>query len=310
MHSTHILFVEDNPGDVALARMTLHKAALGRFTLSVAERVEDAADALRQETFDLVLLDLCLPDSSGLETLERVAELAPELPIIILSGQDDEGMALRAVREGAQDYILKSSLDAQQMAIAINGALIRKEAELRLARRAFYDELTGLPTRALLQDRWARARARQRRSQNDLGVLVIDLDDFKFINDNHGHVVGDVVLQVLAERLTNVLRRGDTLARFGGDEFVALLEDIEGEDSVAHVNERIASAMLVPIPCRGRTLVAPVSIGTAIVSGDQRCDLADAVNSADLAMYRRKREKSSVVAQAPAVALGPAGVQP
>lgn len=310
MTSMHILVVDDNPGDVALVRLLLNKAAPGQFAISVAGCLAEVAGLLQRETFDLILLDLGLPEMSGLDSLSAATELAPELPIIILSGQEDQDIALRAVREGAQDYMFKGSLDARQMVIAIHGAIVRKQTELSLARRAFYDDLTGLPTRALLQDRWSRARAKQQRTQAILGTLVIDLDDFKAINDSFGHLVGDAVLRAVAERITGALRSGDTLARIGGDEFVAILEDLDDRQDIAQIIQRIAAATTRPVCCDGVAVVPRVSIGKATIAPEQAVTLSDAIKAADVDMYQQKREKSAGATAARSFGNSPLGPVP
>ena len=293
MSKTRLLLIEDNPGDVELTRQLIHKGAPAEFDLVFTERLNTAIHLLRNEPFDIVLLDLTLPDCTGLESLRHILEEGPNLPVVILTGQDSEEMAVRAVREGAQDFVLKGSFDARQFVFTLRSAMLRKETELALARRAFYDELTGLPTRALLQDRWNRIRNRQRRSGKWVGLLVLDLDNFKCINDTFGHVAGDHVLETLARRVGSVLRRGDTMARIGGDEFVVLLEDIRGIEDAELVARKIAEAMVEPIDHGADAIVAGASVGIAISHPNHPDELYDVVRRADLDMYHRKREKGA-----------------
>lgn len=286
--------VEDNPGDIVLTQRLLHTAAPGEFVLTVAHSLEEAIRCLADKTFDVVLLDLTLPDSVGLETLRIVLQEAPDLPIVILSGLDDRDMAIRAVREGAQEFIVKSGLNMRQAALALHSAMLRKETELVLAKRAFYDDLTGLPTRALLQDRWDRARARQARSGSLMGVLLLDLDEFKSVNDSFGHVAGDHVLVTVACRIEGALRRGDTLARLGGDEFAVLLEDVCGVNDIGLVARRIGNALKDAIEFDDTKIQAGASIGSAICHPYQNERLYDAIQRADSDMYRMKRARAGM----------------
>jgi diguanylate cyclase (GGDEF)-like protein/PAS domain S-box-containing protein len=166
----------------------------------------------------------------------------------------------------------------------------RKVLEERLMRQAFHDTLTGLPNRHLLVNRLAHALERTRRRRNrQATVLFMDLDCFKVVNDSLGHEVGDHLLVLLAERLRRCLRPEDTLARFGGDEFVVLLEVMEDPGEAVRVAERITNELKRPFVMDGRSLVASVSIG--IAQGNARTKSPqDLLRDADTAMYRAKNE--------------------
>ena len=187
-----------------------------------------------------MLLDLGLPDAEGLEALTQVRAAALDVPIIVLSGRSDEVLAVQAVQEGAQDYLIKGQVDARLLSRSINYAIERKRAEVELAHQAMHDALTGLPNRALFYDRLGQALNRVGRQGTAVAVLFLDLDRFKLVNDSLGHGAGDKLLVAVAERLAGVLRAGDTAARFGGDEFVILCEDVSGERQAIAIAERIA----------------------------------------------------------------------
>jgi diguanylate cyclase (GGDEF)-like protein/PAS domain S-box-containing protein len=166
----------------------------------------------------------------------------------------------------------------------------RKALEERLEHRAFHDYLTDLPNRQLFVDRLRKALDRTRRKEGrKVAVLFTDLDEFKIINDSLGHEAGDVLLTLVAQRLRRCLRPEDSLARFGGDEFVVLVEDIEGPEVAVHVAERITEELEKPFFLDGRELFAPSSIGIGI--GDARTKTPEALlMDADTAMYRAKEE--------------------
>ena len=128
----------------------------------------------------------------------------------------------------------------------------RKAFEAQLAHQAFHDAVTELPNRALFRDRVGQAVARQRRSEDQLAVLFLDLDDFKTINDSLGHAAGDALLREVGERLQGCIRSGDTAARLGGDEFAILLESIDRESRATHVAERVLDALAAPFALEGR----------------------------------------------------------
>jgi len=164
----------------------------------------------------------------------------------------------------------------------------RKVLEGRLKHQALHDPLTGLPNRRLFVDRLGQALRRTRRRRGrKVAVLFTDLDGFKTVNDSLGHDVGDLLLVVVAERLKRCLRPEDTLARFGGDEFVVLLGDVEDPDEVVRVAERISEELRWPFVLEGRELYASASIGIAL-GQDGTESPEDLMRDADTAMYRAK----------------------
>jgi diguanylate cyclase (GGDEF)-like protein len=150
--------------------------------------------------------------------------------------------------------------------------------------------VTGLPNRALFRDRVAHAIARQRRREDELAVLFLDLDDFKTINDSLGHAAGDELLRVVGERLHGAVRVSDTAARFGGDEFAVLLESTGGTVEAAEVAERILTALAAPIPLDGRDVFVHASLGITMCDdsswGPSGADTL--LRNADVAMYMAK----------------------
>ncbi len=158
-----------------------------------------------------------------------------------------------------------------------------------LTHRATHDPLTGLPNRTLFLDRLAHALARARRSGAKLAVLFMDLDDFKRVNDSRGHHGGDRVLVALAPRLTAALRPGDTIARFGGDEFVVLCEELGSEQDAIQIAHRIVEQCRAPLEIDGEQLTVTVSVGVAIVDDPFSAVPANVLIEADAAMYRAKR---------------------
>jgi len=162
----------------------------------------------------------------------------------------------------------------------------RKEEEIR--KIAYYDTLTGLPNRILFKDHLELALAHARRMNRMVGILYMDLDHFKKVNDNMGHAGGDLLLQSIANRLENIRRESDTLSRIGGDEFLLLLQEISEELDAAEVAKRILSMVRNPILIKGRKVETSISIGISIYPIDGT-DADILVKRADLAMYQAKR---------------------
>jgi FixJ family two-component response regulator len=167
------------------------------FEMHCAERLSHGLDFLASRPAGLVLLDLSLPDSLGLETFAKVFAHSPAVPIIVLTGTDDSTVALQAVKGGAQDYLVKGKLDRELLVRSMQYSIERKRYQVQLEHQANYDALTGLPNRTLLHDRLRQAVFAQRHVRA-IAVVFIDLDHFKFVNDSLGHSVGDELLKQMS----------------------------------------------------------------------------------------------------------------
>jgi PleD family two-component response regulator len=244
--TARVLLIEESPRDAALIGGLLRAAWPEGLVLSHADRLADATQELLDFGASCVLLSLTDGDGA-LEPLEHVRTCAPDIPIVVLSEFGDEEQCLRAVRAGAQDYLIKAEITSRLLRRAVANAIERNRSEVQLAHRALHDPLTRLPNRALFLDRLGVALDRSRRTGTAVAVLFLDVDDFKHINDRFGHAAGDRLLEVLAERLRTMLRPMDTVARFGGDEFTFLFEDLASEREAILIAERISRAASRPI---------------------------------------------------------------
>ncbi|MFL6136880.1 MAG: GGDEF domain-containing protein [Frankiaceae bacterium] len=182
-----------------------------------------------------------------------------------------------AVREGGE------LTGIAMVAVETTEATLRERA---LAHRATHDPLTGLPNRAEMYERLAAAQARAGRGNGALALLMLDLDDFKAINDRLGHLCGDHVLVDVARRLRHVVRDGDTVARLGGDEFALICEGLTGRTEVAATARRAAAAIASPMVVDGVPLTVTASIGATVVMPDETVETV--ASRADRAMYDMK----------------------
>jgi diguanylate cyclase (GGDEF)-like protein len=177
-------------------------------------------------------------------------------------------------------------------------ATISDETERRrradeMFHRALHDPLTGLANRVLLIDRLTQALARADRRGGRTGVLYVDLDGFKAVNDTWGHAAGDEVLETVAGRLAGAVRPEDTVARFGGDEFVILCEDLDDRAEAQQVADRVLGELAVPIRHRSGRCRLSASIG--VVLADGRMNARGLIDAADRAMYEAKRRGGEAI---------------
>jgi diguanylate cyclase (GGDEF)-like protein len=282
-----LVMVEDNPDYAMVVKDMIAEAWPASPAFEHYGRLEEACARLRAGDADCVLLDLSLPDANALEALKGVRAVAPDVPIVILSGLEDELLALDAVKAGAQDYLLKSHADGQLLRRAVRHAVERKRAEVDLTRAILRDPLTELPSRGLFMDRLVHALALAGRTGDIVGVLILDVDGFSRLNRALGSEAGDYVLREVARRLADAVRPSDTVARFGADEFVVLCPAIGSEEEALGIADRLRERVGDPLPVAGRTITPTVTAGIAFGRGT-RTPPEQLVRNADLSVYRAK----------------------
>ena len=290
-----VLLVEDNPDDVHLITEML-RSDTSSFEVEKAERLSQALKLLDSASFDIVLLDLYLPDVQGMATVTKALDLGLTVPVVVITGNDSEDLALEAVRAGAQDYLVKDDLDGRTLARTLWHAIERqqlvmalKAAHERVSHLATHDSLTGLPNRQLFFDLLDHSVSWAQRYNESLAVLFIDMDNFKVYNDLHGHAAGDQLLGVAGRAIPNAVRRTDTVARLGGDEFTVILPHTAQVQDVARVAEHIVRAIKESAEFESKRIEPTVSIGVALYPIDGE-DASTLVRNADMAMYAIKRD--------------------
>ncbi|MGA2525543.1 MAG: diguanylate cyclase [Smithellaceae bacterium] len=215
---------------------------------------------------------------------------------IYITGEPVKGFAFEyKKRDGTMAFTeLSASLikDAEGKPIGFRGIsrdiTERKHLEEKIQQMAFHDSLTGLPNRKLFSDRLGIALAQAQRNQKKVGIAMLDLDNFKGVNDTLGHDVGDILLQAAAERLSAALRKSDTVARFGGDEFVLIIPDLKAREDAIQVAQKIVDSFCKPFLIDTHQLVVTTSIGIAVYPHDGT-DEGMLLKNADIAMYQAKQ---------------------
>ena len=291
-----LLLVEGDPDAAADIDRMLRGIPGTQFAISRAARVENALRMLRDGRFEVMLLDLSLEEGNGLETLARAKLAAQSVPIIAITSQGDDAQAIRALRVGALDYLVKGESDARLVAQTVRHAVESQRIlnELTLARErehfiATHDPLTGLCNRRAFREQLARSLAYSERTDSRVALLVLDIDGFKAINDSLGHPVGDQLLNLISQRLLQAARKSDMVARVGGDEFLVMLQPFKRDEDPARVAQRIIHCVSRPCDLAGSDYRVTASIGVAMFPRDGS-DPDLLIRNADTAMHHAKAQ--------------------
>jgi len=293
-----ILLIEDNPDTKLLLQdELLSDNGNIEYSLQCVERLSMGIEYINNnEGLDVILLDLLLPDSQGMDTLSRIQSVTQDIPVIVLSNHDDESFAVKTVQMGAQDYLVKERVDRNVLARAIRYAIERhqmimklEQAQGELQKIARYDSLTGLSNRNFFYEQLDKLIERVRRENKLMAVMFLDLDNFKPVNDEHGHSVGDLLLQSVAKRITSCLRKNDIAARLGGDEFIIAYDTSGNEESLAIAAQRIIEVISDIYILSGQELKISASIGVSVYPKDG-VDMDVLIKNADTAMYSTKED--------------------
>ncbi len=287
-----ILLIEDNPGDARIIQEWLKEDPPIQFKLTHSDSLDQGLAILaRQEArIEIVLLDLSLPDSQGIMTLYRVRDQVPELPIVVLTGFNDEPTAIQAVQSGAQDYLVKDQLNRGLLVRAVRYALERHSQQLQLARLSMIDDLSGLYNRRGFFKLVEQQLELSRRHQKRLLFVYADVDFLKKVNDENGHEIGDHLLVETADLLRKSFRSSDILARIGGDEFAVLAIEF-GEDSPEMLVSRIEDTIKAANQRPNRDYTISLSVGAEIWSPAHPKSIEELMSLADSRMYAQKKAK-------------------
>jgi two-component system cell cycle response regulator len=283
-----VLLIEDSEVDAVLVSEMLAQARGLKAKMIRCDRLETGLLRLAKGGVDVVLLDLSLPDSRGLETFEKVGATGPDVPIIVMSAHQDEDLAVTAVRNGAQDYLMKGQVTIESLARAIQYGLERHRLLASIRGLSLVDDLTGLCNRRGFLSLGTSHLHLSQRAHRRFVMLYADLDGLKEINDTFGHREGDVAIIRTAEILRRTFRMSDVLARMGGDEFVVLAVEAGNDPSQAllHRLQRQFDQFN-----RESRLPYELSVSTGVMAYDFTSPLTldEMIAEADQALYVRKR---------------------
>ena len=290
-----LLYVEDSPSDARLLIESIRGSGFGAYlNITHVGTLSLACKAVADEVFDCVLLDLGLPDGEGVGNVTRLLEIKPGITIVVMTGDDSDEVGLKAIHNGAQEYLVKGQIEFEALTRILRHAVQRNELlqELKALREreyffATHDALTGLPNRQLFEDRARQMLVRAERNQEQLAICYLDLDGFKPVNDSFGHATGDILLQAVANCLGEVVRDSDTVARVGGDEFVLVLYPLEGQQEAQRIASRIIERVHAIKQAGEFNISVSCSIGISLYPAHGET-LQELMHHADIAMYSSK----------------------
>jgi len=282
-----VLLIEDNPGDARLIQEMLAEVGTASFDLEWADRLSRGLERLARGDIDVLVLDLSLPDSPGVDAFTKTHIEAPTVPIVVLTGLDDEKVGVRAMREGGQDYLIKGQVDSNLLVRSIRYAIERQRLMEEVRSLSIIDELTKLHNRrgflTLAQQQLKVAN----RTKRGMLLFFMDLDNMKKINDTLGHHEGDLALMEIAAVLKETFRDSDIIARIGGDEFVALVIDIP-ESSGEIFNARLRENLRARNSQGKHPYKLSMSMGIAHYDSEFPCSIDELLARADSLMYEQK----------------------
>lgn len=285
-----VLVIEENQPEYApwfqVISVGLNK---GEFEPARVDTLTKALGILETEAFDVILLDLALPDSVGVGTFSQICLRVPELPIIVTSALENKKQAYEVLREGAQDYLVKGEVDGKKLRRALLYAIERNHSRVLLQQLSFNDELTGLLNRRGFLSMAKQQLKVAQREDWELVLLFADLDRLKNINDSFGHTEGDKALKVIATILKQTFRTSDLIARLGGDEFIVLALNAPAT-GVQTMTARLQSN-LKHHNTQNRYYQLSLSMGIAQFDPNKVTSLEEMIVEADKALYENKRKK-------------------
>jgi two-component system, cell cycle response regulator len=291
-----ILIAEDDPISRRLLEVFLNRWG---YDVAVAASGTEALDLLDQiDAPRLAVLDWMMPGLEGVQVCRKIRERKdrPYVYILLLSARAQKEDLLLGLESGADDYLtkpfdapeLRARLHVGQRILQLQDGLMVAGAELLF--RATHDSLTGISNRGVILDILRREHSRQVREGGSFGIVLLDVDHFKSVNDTYGHLCGDTVLQEVVRRVTSTVRAYDTVGRYGGEEFL-IVAPSSGAEGILRLSERVRLAIeATPIKTDAGEISVTISLGLAVSSEAAPLDPKLMLSTADEALYRAKAD--------------------
>lgn len=279
-----VVLADDDP---SIRLMVRHVLESEDYDIIEAADGLEAIKAVEKYHPALILLDAVMPGLDGFDTCKQIKDRGyTDIPVMMITGLDDDASVERAYDVGAIDYITKP-IKWAVLKHRVRSVVAKVIAERKVELLAYRDSLTSLPNRLLFADRLEQSLVRAERLRETVALMLIDIDDFKLVNDSFGHEAGDKLIQAIAKLLSKSLRRADTVARLGGDEFAIIVDNIEGYDDVVSIADNLTTVLKHNVRLDDQETFTSASVGIAIFPEDG-ADASTLMKNADTAMFRAK----------------------
>ncbi|WP_448550271.1 putative bifunctional diguanylate cyclase/phosphodiesterase [Thalassotalea fusca] len=306
-HSLSYLLAEDSHIDAEIVKAMLANAYGTSCSVLHVETFEDIAKALDCATFEALILDLNLPDRSGIDNVPYLVHRYPTLPIVVLTSESDEHIAVNALKRGAQDYLNKQDVTSQSLARSLRYAKERKQIEMvlkdalsiaeqqnkRLQQCVHYDFLTGLANRPFFEQIALRAIRVCARNSKELALIFIDIKRFKHVNESCGISAGDSILVDMAKRIKHIVRDSDLVTRYTGDKFLLLIELKSNKEEVFGLINRIKRSVERPIAIGEKSIALTCSYGVSFYPEANTLELL--TKQAEQALQKAKTNSTDAI---------------
>lgn len=299
LNNLTLLYVEDDKTTQEYIKMILEDECK---ELYIASDGVKGLEIYKKMKPDIVITDINMPNMDGLAMIKALKDIDTNLPIIIISAYDDQENLLQAVNMGCNGFV-KKPINIEHLFEQLNIAaqkieegkkkLKQKDKEIEnLYKLAHYDFLTKIPNIFLFEIELKRAISMAKRNGDKIALFFIDLDNFKLVNDNYGHEVGDFVLKTIVNNLNKIIREEDILARRSGDEFLLMTIGSSDKTILSKLANKIIQTCSKPLAFKEKLITISCSVGISIFSDDAR-NHKDLIRCADEAMYEAKKTGKS-----------------
>jgi len=289
MVTRKVLLIDDDRVQFFVTQALIEGFGGDGYTLEWVSTYETGIERLLSGAYEVCLLDYQLGQRDGLELIREATARGCRTPIIFLTAESSPAVDIEAMEAGALDYLIKGEITPGMLGRSLRYALKLGSTLDRLSRLATRDELTGLMNRRALDGWLGEEIDRSRRFARPVGLVLLDLDHFKAINDRHGHPAGDAVLREMARRVTETIRSVDRAARYGGEELAVIATEADGPGALETARRLVAAASASPVRLvDGREIAIFLSAGAAAFPNDA-ADPSSLIEAADAALYLAKR---------------------
>jgi len=285
-----VLYVEDDMDHAILIRELIEEIKNVHYKLTHVQQLNEALLELDNENYDIVLLDLSLPDEQGVNTVARVCEQAPDIPVVVMSATDDETMAIKALQKGAEEYLVKGKVKSHALSRILRYAIMRHKGRVELQSLSLVDDLTSLYNRRGFMLFAQQQLSLSVRAKRGMILFFIKLDGLKEIKDKSGHQDGDLALIETANILKEIFRDSDIVGRHAEDEFTAIaIESFDANNEI--IITRLQDDLNSHNKQENRLYELSLSIGTAYYDTEELCSVEGLINRAEVSMYEQKKNK-------------------